>query len=412
VLQDDGVRGTLWRELALPFAVVCALSCERPIHPNNPAIPEELCRPRCQREHDCDATVDVVSCINYCEHGLSPRAVYDREDVVTSLRACAQGQGCVADVDRAISTCQVDVMHRLEPSVSDRTFCHRMVERSFKCGDYRWDEDHCVLEHKMYSDAILGQLTDCLDQPCPRYRRCMIAVVGPDMYWEDRDRIAQAETTPVPPARPASVVLEAKVVTDPGAPIADATICLQGPEGPCVQSSASGAVSLGLPAHAEIAISVKATGFGDRLVPITTTGADLRDWTITLLPKAILHARYATLGAPYPDDSAGFIFATAQAPKGSPVGLEGVTMEISPRSGRGPVFFTPGSDPDPDRKATSTWSSGLFARVQPGEVTLTFGPETVSCVPLDGGWPSPRPNSVRIPVVAGYETRIRMRCHK
>jgi hypothetical protein len=133
---------------------------------------------------------------------------------------------------------------------------------------------------------------------------------------------------------------------------------------------------------------------------------------ITLLNEAVLRARYTAMSAPYPDDTTGYVFATAQAPVGSPTGLEGVTMAIVPTPGRGPLFFEPNSDPDRRRAATSTWSSGLFAGVKPGEVTLTFGPQSVICVPLYGGWPSATPNSVRLAVAVGFETRVSMACHK
>jgi hypothetical protein len=86
-------------------------------------------------------------------------------------------------------------------------------------------------------------------------------------------------------------------------------------------------------------------------------------------------------------------------------------MAIEPKSGQGPLYFAPSSKPDPQRTSTSTWSEALFASVAPGEVTLTFGPAGVTCVPLYGGWPSAIPNSVRIPVAAGFETRLGMRCH-
>src|SRR5260370_3167225 len=239
----------------------------------------------------------------------------------------------------------------------------------------------------------------------------MIAVVGEDAYWDDRDRIAESERSPIPDAGPASALFEGHVTTESDAAIAQAKVCLY-PKGPCVMSDASGAFSLSVPPHDEIAISISAVGFGGRLVAITTTGADEHGWRFVLLPDAMLRARYAALGNAYPEPSLRVVFVTAAAPKGSPVGIEGVTIKISASSGRGPLFFAPNSDPDPQSQTTSTFSSGLFAGVQPGEVTLTFGPQSVTCLPVSGGWPSPLPNSVRVAVAAGYEARVTMRCHR
>jgi hypothetical protein len=64
------------------------------------------------------------------------------------------------------------------------------------------------------------------------------------------------------------------------------------------------------------------------------------------------------------------------------------------------------------RTVTSTFSSGLLLGVAPAVVELTMGPADVTCVPGFGGWPSRRPGSVRVPVVAGFETRVSMKCHR
>jgi hypothetical protein len=86
-------------------------------------------------------------------------------------------------------------------------------------------------------------------------------------------------------------------------------------------------------------------------------------------------------------------------------------MTIAPPSGAGPAYFSPSGDVEPTRSETSTYSSGLFAAVTPGQVTLTMGPQAIQCVPNYGGWPAGS-NAVRVPVAAGFETRVSMRCHK
>ncbi len=390
---------------------ICLLSCEKPIHPNDPEIPGQLCEPRCQRERDCDSTVDVRACATYCEHNLSPRVIYERADFVAAMTACAQGQACVPNLDRVIRGCQADVRRRLEPTVAAREFCRQRVPRSFKCGDYRWDENHCLEGHKTYSDAILRQLTDCLERPCSNYARCMLAVVGQDPYWEDEDRNAEFFQNPVPEAPRSSVSFHGKVTTESKVGIAAATVCLHGSlRAPCVRVSDSGDFSIEVAAHAELAMAVTAPGFGSRLVALTTTGKD-SNGAYVLLREEVLRARYSALGAVFPNEAIGFIDGTARGPDDGLTGIEGVTMAIEPKLGQGPLYFASDSRPDPTRTTTSTWSEALFASVTPGEVTLTFGPAPVSCVPLYGGWPSPTPNSVRVPVAAGFESSVAMRCH-
>jgi hypothetical protein len=239
----------------------------------------------------------------------------------------------------------------------------------------------------------------------------MVAVVGDDPYWEDPDRSTEFFQNPIPEAPRSSVSLRGKVTTESQAGIVGATVCLQGTlRARCVRASDSGDFSLVVPAHAELAVAVTAPGFGNRLIPFTTTGKDATGAYMLLREEAV-QARYSGLGGVYPNEAVGFVYATAEAPSGSATGIEGVTMTIEPKSGQGPLYFAPDSRPDPARTKTSTWSDALFIGVTPGEVTLTFGPAPVTCMPSYGGWPSATPNSVRIPVAAGFETRVGMGCH-
>jgi hypothetical protein len=392
------------------MGLIALLDCEGPLHPNDPGIPDALCRSRCEREHACDGSIDVGGCVGNCEHGLSPRVVYDREDLVASKRNCALGQPCVANVDRAISSCENDVWRRLEPSAVDRAYCVRRVARAFKCGDYRWDEEHCLDSTKGYTDVIVGQLGDCLDQPCTKYRGCELAVVGYDQVWADRDRIAAFYGNPIPKAGPPTVTLHGRVVAEGGGPIADAEVCVLDRRS-CTRSDASGGFALAVAAHAELALAIVAPAFVRRLVAVATTGHDVDTLGVDLLPDAVVRARYVAMGAAYPDEARGFIYATARPLSGDATGLAGVAITIAPSSGVGPSFLSAAGDVDPTLHETSTDSSALFAAVAPGEVTLTMGTTGAACVPNYGGWPS-GVGSVRVPVAAGYETRVSMRCPK
>jgi hypothetical protein len=337
--------------------------------------------------------------------------IYERADHVAALRACEQAQACQGDIRQSIRSCEADAFRRLEPSAADHEYCAHFVERAAKCGDSRWDEAHCLNGTKAYTDVILGQLSDCLDRPCRNFGRCLVAVVGEDEGYDDPDRVLQRINTPVPDAGSPSVAIAGSVAAEPSAPVAGAKVCLVDLKGPCVVTASSGAFALPVPAHAEVAISVAASGFAQSLVGFATRGTSIRA-TIVLHPEAMARARYASLGAPYPSDTHGFLFVTAAPPAGSPSGLEGLTVDVTPRPGHGPLYFSPTSEVDPQRTATSTWSSAAFAEVQPGEVNVTFGPPSVTCVPSFGGWPSTLPNTIRAPIAPGFESRVVVQCHK
>jgi hypothetical protein len=359
--------------------------------------------------------MDVHSCINHCELNLSPRVVYRREDFVASLAQCSQIQPCAPQIDREINRCEWDVRRRLEPSPLDKSYCHALVDKSLKCGDYRWDEEHCLADTKSLTDPILRQLSDCLDHPCrglSNYGRCEIAVVGDDPVMVDPDREEEFFRSTVPDAGPTQARLTGRVLTDTGAAVVGATVCLHAlRDAPCVRSSESGSFALDVPAHDEIAISVVASGFGNRLVAVTTTGTGAVRLTLTLFGEASSRARYAAANATFPDSAAGSVFATAEGPQGGSKGIEGATIEVEPKADRSTLYFGPSSEPDRERAATSTWSHALVTGLPSGQVTITYGPPSLTCVPVYGAWPSPHPNSLRAPVAAGFETRVIARCH-
>jgi hypothetical protein len=217
---------------------------------------------------------------------------------------------------------------------------------------------------------------------------------------------------PNDPEGASTVRITGWVTTESNEAIPGAIVCLRDlRDGPCARASESGAFALDVPAHAEIAISVRATGYGNSLTGLTTRGVNLSRWSLTLTADAAMLKRYGAIDAPYPDDTSAHLLVMVRAPEGSAAGLEGVTVDVTPKPGLGPLYFGPDGQPDRSRSKTSTWGEALFAGVVPGEVTVTFGPQSLTCVPLDRGWPSPLPNSIRIPVALGFETRIPMRCH-
>jgi hypothetical protein len=284
--------------------------------------------------------------------------------------------------------------------------CHVMHQ-------YRRDEEHCLHGIQMYSDPILDQLSDCLhDEPCSTYGRCILAVVGDDPYWADRDRREQARTEVLPEAGPPTVAVRGHVLTVTKVPIAGATVCLNASTIPCATSDETGAFALNVPAHDTIAIALSHAGHASRLIPMTTVGQDVRSLsTVELTDESTIVARYQSTHATFPDKTTGFLESYAKPAPDFTAGLEGMTMSITPASGSGAVYRGPDGTYDPQRTTTSNRASAVFAQIQPGIVEVTFGPENVTCVPLYG-WPSERPNTVRVPVAAGFESYVSMQCRK
>jgi hypothetical protein len=90
--------------------------------------------------------------------------------------------------------------------------------------------------------------------------------------------------------------------------------------------------------------------------------------------------------------------------------VEGSTFALDPASGRGPVYFSNSGEVDPARTVASGRSSALFAGLTPGTAVLTVHAPQLTCVPYWGGWPSDVPSAIRVPIIAGFETRVTMVC--
>jgi hypothetical protein len=315
-------------------------------------------------------------------------------------------------LDRAVAFCTSDARRRLRPTVAARELCELEREKLIGCGARNVpDVEHCVEGHKFYGDAVLHRLTGCFDNvtPCRVISNCVDDVIGPGPAWMGPERVQATTERRLEGPGPTTIDVRGQVRSDGDAAIAGAIVCRQGPKGPCVKSDAGGAFTLPVDAHANVALTVGADGFGSRLVPLATAGRSYEDFSVVLAKEAGLRERYDAFGARVPDDSFGAVFVTiVTSIRGWRV--DGLTVSLDPASGMGPFYFTPLGDPDPSRRATSTWSSTLFARLPPGEVRVTVGPEPVACTTYYGGWPSDRPNSIRVPVVAGFETRVTVRC--
>jgi hypothetical protein len=130
------------------------------------------------------------------------------------------------------------------------------------------------------------------------------------------------------------------------------------------------------------------------------------------VPSSEAAADFATLPVPVAGATSGAIIATSHPVEGKEYGLDGVVMSIDPPASRGATYLGDNGVAQPLFPATSTSGGALFVEVTPGVVELTMGPAGVTCVPWYGGWPSSRPNSVRVPVVAGFESQVGMHCHR
>ena len=245
---------------------------------------------------------------------------------------------CGPNLPRALDrACFSESFVSLSPTPLARAFCERRVERDRICAKTTISVEKCVDGYKLYTDAILAQMSQCLDDhPCKSYARCLLAIVGPDEYW-DRDRWNQWSERPVSKPPPVTVRLEGAVKLDEAIPIAGADVCIhEHPEIACSTSGVDGSFALDLPANQELALTIRAPGVVSAVIGIRTATRNLVKWAVSLDKAEMIQARYRAFGVNFPDEAAGFVRARGDAPGDARGGMEGLTMTMQPRSGRGP----------------------------------------------------------------------------
>jgi hypothetical protein len=191
--------------------------------------------------------------------------------------------------------------------------------------------------------------------------------------------------------------------------ILGAEVCLfNQPQIGCELTDSLGRFRFAVPMDTSLAATVRAPGFGGTVIAFRTGRADLTGYTITLPTEGQEHGYYAAAGVEWPSTTRGFLYVFARDLMGQQ--LAGLTMGLSPTSGKGPFYDNETGAPDGTLQATSAAGTGHFGGVGPGETEVTFGPSNLVCSATVGGWPSKDPSTVRVPIVAGFETLVGVRC--
>jgi hypothetical protein len=394
------------------LVLLCA--CTAPKHPSNLEAIDEICQPLCVKRQGCDASDEFGSCMSSCRNFGTPRRIYWRADYIASIRACLARTACGPDFARTIRrSCFDETYAGLPPTPLAKTYCRARVDKDRICGMTTFT-DKCLEGNKVFTDAILAQKNDCLqDHTCKSYGGCLHAIVGPDEYMDDPDRSAEWRRRPVPKAPPTTIRFEGAVKVANELPVKAAIVCVRDHSDiPCMTTDAVGSFGIGLPANQELTVTVQADGLASTAFGVSTGTRDLTQWTLSLEKAETVAARYAAFGVKYPDESRGFVLVRDEVPGADGAGVDGITMSLLPSIGKGPFYFEANSSPNPNRTSTSTWSAAAFAELSPSVVEVVLGPGGVTCVPSKSGWAAEATNRVRAPVLKGYETHVQMRCNR
>jgi hypothetical protein len=393
----------------------CAfVACAPPEHPSNPDAIDQICQPLCAKRSGCDPSFEFGPCMNRCRSS-KPRRIYYRADYIEASRSCIARTACGPDLGPVIDrACFTDVYAALPRSSMVQGFCSNLRVKDASCGMGTEPVEKCIEGHNMFTAAILEQMNECLrDHPCRTYRGCLHAIVGPDVYADDPDRNTQWRGRPVPKPPPSTIRLNGTTKLAGTIPLPGAKVCIhEHPEIACATSNDDSAFAFDVPANKELALTVDAPGAAKIVVPITTNTKEMTR-NIVFDKLESIQEHYRAFGAKYPDEATGFVLVRTEVPGNQDVyqGLEGLEATMLPTSGSGPFYFDANGTPNPARKSTSSWSSVVFANTTSGVAEIGLGPAAITCVPITG-WAAQVVNRVRLPVLAGYETHVRMRCNR
>jgi hypothetical protein len=180
-----------------------------------------------------------------------------------------------------------------------------------------------------------------------------------------------------------------------------------------VVTDAKGNATLPIPASSEVAVSFDATAADHtKLLFLMTTG--------TADPAPLGAAITSTVTATSIGTAAGFndakggriiVQPVTKALNGSGSSpSEGVIMALSPIAGKGPVYFSGPTAPDPTLAASvaAGFGFGLFGDVPPGDYEMELTGKTCVATPL--AWKGTAPNRLRVIAVADYLTAMVTEC--
>jgi hypothetical protein len=186
-------------------------------------------------------------------------------------------------------------------------------------------------------------------------------------------------------------------------------VCVyQHAEIPCATSDSDGKFTLlGLPRATDLVLLTEKAGYVKTLRAIETASTPMDGLSAPLITTKT-DVKVPDLGGPV-DVTKGAISFVAIG-TGSDGGLylpEGVSVELSPGTAKGP-FFTRANNTFDIGTTSSVGGVGVFLNVDPGDYELTFEYSAADCAPVsfpfgEFGFPV-SPSSVKFPVMAGYVT--------
>jgi hypothetical protein len=190
-------------------------------------------------------------------------------------------------------------------------------------------------------------------------------------------------------------------------PVEGLQVCVyQSASIPCVMTDSTGKFTIGgLPAMSDIVISLKKAGYRPTLLAIETGSTNMDGSAAGPYPisRLVGSPSSSPVAVDLSTKGAAVFFAIGPAL----VGALGTMVSLSPTGGDGPYFVDDAGALDPSATSVLT-KSGIYFNLDPGTYQMTFDEPDHDCaslsIPFGFGFSTSLPNSVKFPIVAGYQT--------
>ncbi len=137
-----------------------------------------ICVEYCTKLNNCDNSRDLDTCTNRCANANASTLPKLREEIVSSMSSCLQGQDCKTILDKdPVATCAAEAVAASAPSEAATALCDAMAKAKTKCSD-SYSKASCLTLAKLFNDSAIAEAQKCTEKPCDAIDACFDAALG------------------------------------------------------------------------------------------------------------------------------------------------------------------------------------------------------------------------------------------
>lgn len=171
------------------FSTACATTTHVPASKSDPAQSDSetvpgvsdaasFCGALCDRENQCDTSLDGQTCKNSCTNSTAAVFPRLRSDVVQLIVTCFDDKDCKSVLGGdVVGTCASEAVARVAPSDAAVAYCDALTSAKQKCGGAT-SKATCLDTAKLYSDDAIAEAQNCAARACTEIDACVGAVFG------------------------------------------------------------------------------------------------------------------------------------------------------------------------------------------------------------------------------------------